>query len=130
MPWKASSVMEDRMRFVLEQQRGLHTMTELCEAYNIARETGYYWLRRYQQGGLEALQDRNRAPRQHPNQTAEEIEEAVLQLRRAHMSWGPRKLKRVLEREQGQQRWPAVSTIGQMLGREGLGVGRKKRGGR
>ena len=86
-----------------EQQEGLQTMTELCAAYNIARETGYYWLRRYRQGGLEALQDRERAPRQHPNQTPEQIEEAVLELRRAHMSWGPRKLKRVLEREQAQR---------------------------
>ena len=33
----------------------LHTMTELCAIYEITRETGYYWLRRYQQGGLEAL---------------------------------------------------------------------------
>jgi transposase InsO family protein len=115
------------MRFVLEQERGLHTMTELCEAYNITRETGYYWLRRYQQGGLEALEDRDRAPRQHPNQTPESIEEAVLGLRRAHMSWGPRKLKRVLEREQPEQRWPAASTIGGMVAREGLVVRRKKR---
>ena len=127
MPWKASSVVDERMRFVLEQERGWHTMTELCEAYNITRETGYYWLRRYQQGGLEALQDRDRAPRQHPNQTPEDIQEAVLQLRRAHMSWGPRKLKRVLEREHGERRWPAVSSIGEMLAREGLVVPRKKR---
>ena len=95
--------------------------------YDITRETGYYWLRRYRQGGLEALQDRGRAPRQHPNQTPEKIEAAVLELRRAHMSWGPRKLKRVLEREQPQQRWPAASTIGEMVAREGLVVSRKKR---
>ena len=127
MPWKASSVVNERMRFVLEQECGLHTMTELCAMYEISRETGYYWLRRYEQGGLKALQDRERAPRQHPNQTGEEIAEAVLELRRAHMSWGPRKLKRVLEREQGQRQWPAASTIGMLLAREGLVVGRKKR---
>jgi transposase InsO family protein len=102
-------------------------MTELCEIYHIARETGYYWMRRYQQGGLEALEDRNRAPRQHPNQTPEEIEQAVLELRRAHMSWGPRKLKRVLEREEPERPWPAASTIGEMVAREGLVVPRKKR---
>lgn len=118
--------MDERMRFLLEQERGVHTMTELCEAYNITRETGYYWLRRYQQGGLEALEDRDRAPRQHPNQTPQEIEEAVLELRRAHMSWGPRKLKRVLEREKPQRPWPAVSTIGAMVAREGLVVRRTK----
>lgn len=127
MPWKASSVIDQRMRFVLEQERGLHTMTELCEIYEIARETGYYWLRRYQQGGLEALQDRDRGPERHPNQTPERIEEAVLELRRAHMRWGPRKLKRVLEREVPQTPWPAASTIGAMLAREGLVVARKKR---
>ena len=119
--------MDERMRFVLEQERGLHTMTELCEIYDIARETGYYWLRRYQQGGLEALQDRNRAPERHPNQTPEQIEAAVLELRRAHMRWGPRKLKRVLQREAPQKPWPAASTIGAMLAREGLVIPRKKR---
>jgi transposase InsO family protein len=127
MPWKASSVMDERMRFVLEQESGLYTMTELCEAYSITRETGYYWRRRYQQGGLEALRDRNRASRQHPNQTSEEIAEAVLGLRRAHMSWGPRKLKRVLEREEPERQWPAASTIGEIVAREGLVVPRKKR---
>src|SRR6267154_640949 len=127
MPWKASSVMDERTRFVLEQERGSHTMTELCEIYNIARETGYYWLRRYQQGGLEALQDRDRAPERHPNQTPEGIEDAVLELRRAHMRWGPRKLKHVLQREAPQRPWPAASTIGALLAREGLVIARKKR---
>ncbi len=127
MPWKASSVVEKRTRFVLEYERGLWTMTDLCAIYGIARETGYYWLRRYQQGGLEALQDRGRAPERHPNQTPERIERAVLELRREHMSWGPRKLKRVLEREAPQRAWPAASTIGALLAREGLVVPRKKR---
>lgn len=119
--------MEERMRFVLEHETGLYTMTELCAAHNIARETGYFWVRRYQQGGLEALQDLSRAPARHPNQTPERIEQAVLDLRREHMSWGPRKLKRVLEREEPQQGWPAASTMGALLAREGLVVRRKKR---
>jgi transposase len=127
MPWKASRVVNERMRFVWEQESGLHSMTELCAIYNIARETGYYWLRRYRQGGLEALQDRGRAAHQHPHETPEEIAAAVRELRRGHMSWGPRKLKRVLEREEPQRVWPASSTIGALLAREGLVVARKKR---
>src|SRR6266540_3178109 len=105
MPWKASSVVEARTRFVLEHERGLCTMTELCRIYGIARETGYYWLRRYGEGGLEGLRDRARAPHRHPNQTTEEVEQAVLELRRGHMSWGARKLKRVLEREHARREW-------------------------
>ena len=51
----------------------------------------------------------------------------VLELCEAHMRWGPRKLKRLLERDAPQSQWPAASTIGAMLAREGLVVPRKKR---
>jgi hypothetical protein len=51
----------------------------------------------------------------------------VFQLRQAHMRWGPRKLKRVLERDEPGRSWPAASTIGELLKREGLVVARKKR---
>jgi len=120
-------VVDERTRFVLERERNEQTMTELCEIYGISRETGYYWLRRFRQGGLEALQDLSRAPERHPNQTSAVIEAAVLELRREHMSWGPRKLKSALERRSPNRVWPATSTIGAMLAREGLVVARKKR---
>lgn len=127
MPWKASSVVDERTRFVLEQEGGRWTMTELCEIYGVSRQTGYEWWRRYREGGVEALRDLRRAPHRHPNQTGEEIEAAVLQLRQAHMCWGPRKLKRVLEREEPDRVWPAASTIGTMLARAGLVCRRSKR---
>ncbi len=85
------------------------------------------WLRRYREAGVEGLRDLGRAPRRHPNQTAEAIEQAVLAFRRAHMKWGPRKLKRVLEDQRPRQAWPAASTIGEMIAREGLVVPRKRR---
>src|SRR3981081_384712 len=127
MPWKASSVMEEKVRFVLEYEQDEHTMSELCQRYGIARETGYVWLRRYRQTGVEGLLELNRAPQRHPNQTPPETERAVLELRQAHMRWGPRKLKHILERDQPHQSWPAASTIGELLKREGLVVERRKR---
>jgi transposase InsO family protein len=127
MPWKTSSVVDERARFVLECERNEQTMTALCEIYEISRETGYFWLRRYQQRGVEGLRDLSRAPAQHPNQTPEKILEAVLELRRQHMTWGPRKLKRVLEQRRPSIAWPAASTIGALLWREGLVVARRKR---
>ncbi len=102
-------------------------MTELCEIYGVSRQTGYEWLRRYREHGLEALGDQHRAPRRHPNQTSNAIEEMVLGLREQRMTWGPRKLKRVLEREFPDQTWPAASTIGTMLQRAGLVRERRKR---
>ena len=100
MAWKTSSVMEEKVRFVMEYERGEQTMRELCAGFGVSRETGYVWLRRYQRNGLEGLLELNRAPQRHPNQTREAVERAVLELRQAHMRWGPRKLKRILERDQ------------------------------
>src|SRR5216684_1854196 len=70
MPWKASSGMEERARFIFEYERDERTMSELCERYGVARETGYVWLRRYRERGLAGLVELNRAPQRHPNKKA------------------------------------------------------------
>ena len=127
MPWKTSSVMEEKLRFILEYERGEHSMSELCQRYQVARETGYVWLRRYRETGIAGLLERSRAALRHPNQTPAAVEQAVLELRQAHMRWGPRKLKRILQRDEPGRQWPAASTIGALLRREGLVVARKKR---
>jgi putative transposase len=127
MPWKVSGVVDERARFVLEYQDGQVSMAELCRVHNISRKTGYKWCERFGGGGLDALKDQSRAPQRHPNQTAEAIEAELLALRRAHMRWGPRKLKAVLERDPRRQAWPAPSTIGALLKREGLVLGRQPR---
>ena len=127
MSWKASSVVEERTRFVLECERGLCSIAELCRQYGISRTTGYVWLGRREAEGLDGLRDRSRAPLRPGNQTPVEIEAAVLELRREHMRWGPRKLKWVLEQAEPGVVWPAASTIGEMLAREGLVIARKKR---
>src|ERR1039458_4593072 len=127
MPWKTSSAMEEKLRFVFEYDRDEQTMTELCRQFEVSRETGYVWLRRYRQHGAEGLAELNRAAERHPNQTAAVIEQAVLELRQAHMRWGPRKLKRILERDQPGRLWPATSTVGEIVRRAGLVVQRKKR---
>jgi transposase InsO family protein len=119
--------MEEKLRFVFEYQQRERTMTELCARYGITRETGYVWWRRYQAVGWEGLVEKSRATQRHRNQTAEVIEGMVLEMRQAHMSWGPRKLKHRLERDEPGRRWPAASTIGALLKRSGMTVARKKR---
>jgi hypothetical protein len=39
MPWKASSVMEERLRFVARLLDG-ETMTDVCRDFGISRKTG------------------------------------------------------------------------------------------
>jgi transposase InsO family protein len=127
MPWEVSGVVEKRKQFLADFMSGDWTMSELCRAHGITRPTGYALLRRYEQEGEPGLEERSRAAHQHPNQTAPEIEAAVLELRRQHPRWGPRTLRRVLEREDPGTSWPAASTIGTMLDREGLTRHRPKR---
>jgi len=119
--------MDEKLRFVFEYERDEQTMTDLCSTFGISRECGYTWLRRYRLHGLAGLVEMDRAPRQHPNQTAAEVERSVLELREAHMRWGPRKLKRILERDQPGRAWPAASTMGEIVKRAGLVIARKKR---
>jgi len=83
------------------------------------------WLRRYRQYGVGGLLELNRAAKRHPNQTCAQNEQAVIELRQAHMRWGPRKLKRILERDQPGRGWPATSTMGDIVKRAGLVVARK-----
>jgi len=119
--------LEEKLRFVFEYERDEQTMTGLCNQFEISRETGYLWLRRYRQHGIGGLTAAKPGAHIHPNQTASAIEQAVLALRQAHMSWGPRKLKRVLERDQPGRGWPATSTMGEIVKRAGLVVERRKR---
>ena len=119
--------MQEKLRFIVEYEADQYAMSELCQRYGISRETGYVGLRRYRATGWAGLREHSRAADGHPNQTPEEIEHMVLELRQAHVRWGPRKLKRILERDEPGRRWPAASTIGALLQREGLVVSRKKR---
>src|SRR5260370_21829169 len=88
MPWKASGVVEERMRFVMEFQRDEGTMTELCREYGISRPTGYALIERFQREGIAGLQNGSRAPMPHPNQTLANIEAQILELLRPRPSWG------------------------------------------
>lgn len=127
MCWRAREVVDQRRQFVREYESGEWTMAELCRFYEISRESGYKWLKRSRLEGALGLEDRSRAPQHHPNQTAEKIEQQVLQLRRQHSTWGARKLLTRLRDQQPGVAWPAASTIGELLRREGLTVPRRKR---
>lgn len=127
MPWNVSGVVEQRKHFLQELESGDYTMTECCERHGISRQTGYLVWNAYQQHGNAGLEEHSRAPHHRPNQTPPEIEEQILEMRRAHPRWGPRKLKERLQRDHPQTLWPATSTIGAMLQREGLAIARKKR---
>ena len=59
-------------------------MAELCRRYGVSRPTGYKWIQRFEAGGLPGLEERARRPEGCSHETAIEITEAILELRREH----------------------------------------------
>ncbi|MCX6953090.1 MAG: helix-turn-helix domain-containing protein [Verrucomicrobia bacterium] len=112
--------MEEKQRFVSLAGTGKFTVTELCAEFKVSRKTGHKWLRRYRAEGAAGLRERSRRPRGCAHQTAAQIERWILQERRRHPTWGPKKLRVLLRREHGVRQPPAVSTIAGVLRRHGL----------
>jgi len=120
MPWKASSVMEERLRFVARLLDG-EAMTEVCREFGISRKTGYKIFDRYREHGLEALNDRSRRPVRYANQLPAQIETLIVRLKAEKPHWGARKIRELLVRRlDGDIRVPAKSTIHAVLDRHGL----------
>jgi putative transposase len=119
MPWQEESTVELRRQCVQDVQSGLTPMTELGIAYGISRKTGYKFLARYEAAGLAGLRDQSRRPQTSPTAIAPPLVRALLEARRHHPTWGPRKLLRLVRR-QTDAPWPARSTVALLLQRAGL----------
>lgn len=118
--------MDQRVALIADWLRDEWTMTELAERYQISRKTAYKWINRYEADPAHGFVERSRAPHVHGRAIAEEIKVAIMALRRRKPRWGPKKLRPVLiERDPG-RRWPAASTIGDLLRREGLSESRRR----
>ncbi len=83
MPWKETSVMEERLRFVARLLEG-EGMSDVCRAFGISRKTGYKIFNRYKDDGLQALTDRPRRPVRYANQLPEPVEAMIVCERDEH----------------------------------------------
>lgn len=127
MPWKETCAVDERIAFVRDVLRSEASKAELCRRYGISRPTGDKWLERFDVLGPAGMDDLSSVPHRHPNQVPEEVADMLTALRRRHMTWGPRKLLAYLARRHSGKRWPAASTVGELLRREGLSVRRVRR---
>jgi transposase InsO family protein len=116
MPWKEVSIVSLRWEFVeVASQVGIN-FAELCRRFQLSRNNGYKWLKRYQQQGVEGLTNRSHRPRRSPQRSPEAIEQKVLSMREEHPAWGARKIGARLK-HLGEVAIPAPSTIHAILRR-------------
>jgi putative transposase len=127
MPWREVCPMDEKMRLMAALAVEEESVSELCEDFGISRKTAYKWWTRYRQEGAAGLKERSHAPAVVPWAITEAQAEAIVAVRRAHPSWGPKKLRAKLNQCAPGQGWPAPSTIGELLRREQLSKPRKRR---
>lgn len=118
MPWRTTSLRDERIQFVIRAQGKREALAQLCREFGISRPTGYLWLRRYEKTRtLSAIREQSRRPHRSPRRTAVDTEQQVVALRR-QTGWGAKKL-RILLREQAAMQLP-VRTIHRILARHDL----------
>jgi transposase InsO family protein len=116
---KVITLTEQWLEVLMAPARHGLTVTETCRRYGISRQTFYEYRARYRDHGLEGLQPRSRRPLTCKHQIPPEVEDLIVAVRKERPRWGARKIRTVLQRR-GSPTVPAVSTVHQILVRNGL----------
>lgn len=120
MPFLETSRMESRIQMLSDYDTGLWSVSELCCRYGVSRDTFYFWRDRRERGSPTWFEDRSHAPLRCPWRIGEREQAAIIELRGKCPRWGARKLRGKLQELWPDRTWPAASTIGDLLKREGL----------
>lgn len=121
MPWKEVQPMDQKLLFIADHLREVTSFSDLCHRYGISRKTGYKWVARYEELGIEGLHDQSRRPHEHPLQTPYVVRKAIIELRSGRRDPpGPKKIRVLLEQHHPDWEIPSKTTIYNILAEEGL----------
>jgi len=121
MPWKDTTIMEQKIEFICEWRTGKYTITELCKNFEISRPTAYKIIARFEKEGYDGLRELSKRPRTpHPNTTDEKVVNSILQLKEKHKLWGAKKIWKLLYNEYPDQLIPTALTVHNILKKHGL----------
>jgi len=127
MPWDHTSAMDQKRLFIADYLTRSFAIVELCERYGISRPTAYKWIERFLNRGYRGLDELPRRPTLCPHRTPDPLVEALLELRRKHPTWGPKKLLKIISGRRPDTVWPARSTVAHILKRHGLVEAKRRR---
>lgn len=124
MPWKATSVADQRAKFMLDYQQrvrgGQISMSALCAEHGVSRKTGYKIVARHEESGWPGLADHSRAPLSGKHWISSETIAAVLDVRHDFPQWGARKIVAYLHDIEPDQEWPGASVVHEWIKRAGM----------
>ena len=119
--------MDQKKEFIILSKSGKFTVSELCLLFGISRTTAYKYLDRYARKGYSGLEEKSRSPHHHPNRTSEEVEKAIIELRKEHPRWGADVLLEILKKKGSYKRLSSAVTANKILKENGLIKERKRR---
>ena len=120
--------MDQKILFIADWLRGVSSVSDLCDTYNISRKTGYKWLQRYDQAGIDGLHEASRKPHHSPQRTPYTIRQAILELRTCGgMIMGPKKILALLQQRFHNETLPSKTTIYNILHAEGVVPKRRRK---
>ena len=120
MPWKETDAMKEKRAFIDAMLKQNQPFRELCREYGISEKTGYKWRNRFLEQGYAGLAEKSRAPREHPNTIDGDMAAELFCLRKAHPSWGAKKLQALYQRTHPGAVPPSLSSINRILEKSGL----------
>jgi transposase InsO family protein len=119
--------MSERLAFIQACLDRRRRVVDVCAQFGISEKTGHKLLHRFRTDGLAGLADRSHATHHHPYAVAPAVASRIVALRRKHPLYGAAKLRDWLVQHEPGVRWPAASTIGELLHRAGLIRARRRR---
>ena len=112
--------MREKIMFVGAAKRGATPFTSLCAAFGITPKTGYKWLHQFDRDGVDGLRERSRRPLGNSRAMAPDVADRLVELRKKHLTWGPRKLVAWLADHEPRWDLPAPSSVGELLKKRGF----------
>lgn len=129
MPWEELSPMDQKVLFISDwlREKSL-SFTQLCQRYSISRKTGYKWIKRYQEMGVNGLYEQSRKPSNHPATIPFTIRKKIIELRtQSVITPGAKKIQARLATLFPEATPPSKSSIYNILHAEGLVHPQKRR---
>ena len=77
-------------------------ISKAAKVFNTTRKTVRKWLKRYQEGGVKALENKSRIEQNFPNKMPKTIENRIIKLRKKYPFWGARRIKDHLQLDYSQ----------------------------
>src|SRR3954468_8161313 len=114
-------IIENRYKMIIESERSGKTISDICTAFGVSRQTWYKWKRRYNVYGMDGLKNQSKRPYNIKNVkvTNKELKKIILELR-LNNRFGPMRIRFRLKRKYGISL--GTKTIYNLLKRHNLNV--------